>query len=118
MDHLETAISFSKSYLHSQSICWKQIQRHTVECVRQISGVLWEVGGMIKETEWSSTLQDDLHSQLPWSLWGSQSLKHPVKGMHRLALGPCTYIVHAQLVLHMVSLTTGAGAVSDTLAWP
>lgn len=37
--------------------------------------------------------------------------------MDMLDLGPFTYIPHVQTGLHVLSLTNGAGAVSDSVAW-
>lgn len=75
-----------------------------------------ELGEGLKDLEEMLTLHEDQQSQLTLNLEGSHSLNHQPKSIQGLDLGPYTCVADVQLGLHVAPLTTGSGAVSDSVA--
>ena len=62
------------------------------------------------------TPQEDQQSQLSWLPGRSQRLNHQTKSIHRLNLGPGTYVADVQLRLHVGPPTTGVWPVPRAVA--
>lgn len=62
--------------------------------------------------------QEDQHSQLTWTLGGSQRLNHQQKSLQELDVAPHkhTCAAHVQLGLHVGPSTIGADADPDCVA--
>jgi hypothetical protein len=111
---LKTGTSITISSEASSSSEWKWTQRPTVKHQAELQ----ESCGGAWDRIWVSLRgQRDLQSQLTWAHRGSQRRNQQPKSMQRLDLASPMFVANVQLALHMGSLTSGVGAVSDFVAW-
>jgi hypothetical protein len=75
-----------------------------------------ELGERLKAPKRIGTLQENIKSQLTWTLQGSQRWNHQPDYKHGQDLGPCTYVADVQLGLHHMGPPTGVGAVTEPVA--
>jgi hypothetical protein len=77
-----------------------------------------ELEERLRDWKRTGTPQADQHSQLTWTLGGSQRLNCQPKSEHRLDQPPtpCTYVADEQFGLHVGLPETGVGAVPEPLA--